>query len=84
MTFPFDQEPRTPKEDEHLICPNHDDPKVRLVEVEDDHGQIVECLQCGYSCQNFLRYPVTLLADRTGKSYWQNVLTGERVELDQD
>ena len=62
-----------------LICPDHpdDDVKHYLVEQYED-GTMVECPDCEYTCQNFIKYPEVEVMDfDTGETYRKNILTGE-------
>ena len=71
--------PNTKPED-YLTCPNHGEQIVRLVVQDQDADWMVECLLCGYQYQNFLKYPVAEVHNRTtGQTYLKNVLTGEVV-----
>lgn len=70
---------REPEPGERLICPNHGDEAVRLVECEDEEDT-VECPLCEYACQNFLKYPVAQVTNRNGEQYLKNVLTGEIIQ----
>ena len=70
---------RIPEPGEYLICPNlHGGEKTRLEEMADDYW--VECPDCDFTSQNFLKYPVAAVIDRkTGLFTLKNVLTGEKV-----
>ena len=64
-----------------LVCPDHKgkDEKHYLEELDRDDS-IVVCPDCGYNCQNFIKYPeVEVMNLATGETYMKNVLTGERV-----
>ena len=71
---------------DRLVCPRHpmEPPSARryLVECEDDDS-VVECLMdgCGYTCQNFIKYPIAEVHNfTTGETYLKNVLTGEVLD----
>ena len=65
--------------DDRLVCPNHGDERSYLVEVRDDDS-LAECPRCQYVCQNFLKYPVAEVWNRTdGTKYLKNMLTSEIV-----
>ena len=65
---------------EYLVCPNHGEEIVRLVEME-NKDEWVECLRCEEIYPNLLKYPVQQVHNRsTGEMYLKNVLTGEIIE----
>ena len=65
---------------EYLVCPNHGEEIVRLVEMEDEDER-VECLRCEEVYPNLLKYPVQQVHNRsTGEMYLKNVLTGGIIE----
>ena len=71
-------------QDEYLVCPHHGKDRVRLV-VQLEFDWMVECLRCGYQCQNFLKYPVAeVFNSTTRQTYLKNVLTGEIVEPEKE
>ena len=66
-------------DDDYLICPNHGEAQVRLVEMEDD-DTLVECLRCEFVCQNFIKDPIAMVYNHTtGEKYLKNVWTGEKA-----
>ena len=70
-------------EDMKLGCPRcPGEPPAERVYLEEHptDDEVAYCLECAYTCQNFIKYPVSQVMDmKTGELYQKNMLTGERV-----
>ena len=66
----------------YLVCPDCvGPPEQRRLVAHEEHDDAVECLRCGYECQDFIKDPVASIYNHTtGEWYLKNVWTGERVE----
>ena len=66
---------------DRLICPEHEgDDKRHYLKEQDGDDSMVFCPDCGYNCQNFIKYPEVEVMDlTTGMTYMKNILSGERV-----
>ena len=64
-----------------LICPEHQGAEKKYyLQERDGDDSIAECMDCLYSCQNFIKYPeVEVMNLETGETYMKNVMTGETV-----
>ena len=68
-------------ETERLVCPNHREEIVPLVDTEDEDDEWVECLRCGAFFPNILKYPIQQVHNRTtGETCMKNVITGEVIQ----